>query len=118
MTKSKVRSNNVRQKYPLNDNKCKAANAPRAPLDDWESDMPFGSWSAACDAQEADDDVSYNDGQHSLPDIESKGDKRGPCSPSTNVERPSDDPECNKFPGAECPSFRLQGTGVEIGMLR
>lgn len=60
----------------LDDDELEPIGAPGAFLDDGKSNMPFGSWRAAENAEDAHDHVSDDDRQHSLPDVEPQGNQR------------------------------------------
>ncbi|KAF5674691.1 oxidoreductase [Fusarium denticulatum] len=88
-----------REHDALRQREQRAVDALRRLLQDGEADVPLGPWRAREHADDADENVADDDGEHGLPDVEPESDDRGAGHPATDVKGASDDPEAHELPG-------------------
>jgi hypothetical protein len=100
----------------LNDDKSKSMHAPAGLLNDGKSNVPLCAGSSAENAKDTDEDISNDDCEHALPDIETEGNQRGTCRPATNVEASSYDPEPDELQRAVGSAFRREGKSVLVAV--
>lgn len=103
-----------REHDALHEREQRAVHAPRRLLQDGEADVPLGPRRPRKHADDADEDVADDNGEHGLPDVEPESDDRGAGHPPADVEGAGDDPEAHELPGTVGTSLQGQRPCVTV----